>query len=82
MKKHGALAGVTKPEDVAEYKKWLQHKDMFMTDWDRKAVDAQWKFLEVAKKTGVISKVPAEERVRAVRGKLSARKAAGEKDQA
>ena len=54
------LAGVTKPEDVAEYKEWLQHKDMFMTEWDRKAVDAQWKFLEVAQQTGIIGKVPAE----------------------
>ena len=60
VKNHGALAGVTKPEDVAEYKDWLQHKDMFMTEWDRKAVDAQWKFLEVAQRTGIIGKVPPE----------------------
>jgi hypothetical protein len=38
---------VTKPEDIAEYEKWLGGKKMFMTRWDRKAVDAQWKFLEV-----------------------------------
>ena len=60
VKNHGALAGVTKPEDISEYKEWLQHKDMFMTDWDRKAVDAQWKFLEVAQQTGIIGKVPPE----------------------
>ncbi len=60
VKNHGALAGVTKPEDVAEYKDWLQHKDMFMTDWSRKAVDAQWKFLEVCQRGGVITKVPPE----------------------
>ena len=60
VKNDGALAGVTKSEDIAEYKEWLQHKDMFMTDWDRKAVDAQWKFLEVAQQTGVIGKVPPE----------------------
>jgi ABC-type nitrate/sulfonate/bicarbonate transport system substrate-binding protein len=62
VKNHGALAGVTKPEDVAEYKDWLQHKNMFMTDWDRKAADAEWKFLEVCRQTGVIDKVPAEDK--------------------
>jgi ABC-type nitrate/sulfonate/bicarbonate transport system substrate-binding protein len=61
VKNHGALAGVTKPEDVAEYKDWLQHKNMFMTDWSRKAVDAQWKFLEVCRRTGIIAKVPAQD---------------------
>ena len=62
VKNHGALAGVTKPEDIAEYKEWLQHKDMFMTDWSHKAVDAQWKFLEVCQRTGIIDKVPAEDK--------------------
>ncbi len=60
VKSHGALAGVTAPEDVKEYQDWLQHKDMFMTDWSRKAVDAQWQFLEVAQRTGVIPKVPPQ----------------------
>jgi ABC-type nitrate/sulfonate/bicarbonate transport system substrate-binding protein len=60
VKAHGALAGVTKPQDIAEYKDWLQHKDMFMTDWSRKAVDAQWKFLDVCQRTGILTKVPAE----------------------
>jgi len=62
VKNHGTLAGVTKPEDIAEYKTWLQSKNMFMTDWDRKAVDAQWKFLEVCQRTGIITKVPAEDK--------------------
>lgn len=62
VKNHGALAGVTKPEDIAEYKDWLQHKNMFMTDWNRKAVDAQWKFLDVCQRTGIIDKVPAEDK--------------------
>jgi len=60
VKNHGALAAVTSAADVAEYKEWLQSKNMFMTDWDRKAVDAQWKFLDVAQRTGVIPKVPDE----------------------
>jgi ABC-type nitrate/sulfonate/bicarbonate transport system substrate-binding protein len=62
VKNHGTLAGVTKAEDIAEYKEWLQHKNMFMTDWSRKAVDAQWKFLELAQRTGIIKKVPAEDK--------------------
>jgi ABC-type nitrate/sulfonate/bicarbonate transport system substrate-binding protein len=62
VKNHGALAGVTKPEDVAEYKDWLAHKHMFMTDWSRKAADAQWKFLDVCQRTGIVAKVPAEDK--------------------
>jgi ABC-type nitrate/sulfonate/bicarbonate transport system substrate-binding protein len=62
VKNHGALAGVTKPQDVAEYKDWLQRKNMFMTDWSKKAVNAQWQFLEVCQKTGVLAKVPPEDK--------------------
>jgi len=60
VKSHGALAGVTTPQDVAEYKDWLQHKNMFMTEWDQKSVGAQWQFLELAQRTGIIDKVPDE----------------------
>jgi hypothetical protein len=56
------LAAVTNPADIAEYKKRLQAKTMFMTSWNRKAVDAQWQFLQVAQRTGVIEKVPAEDK--------------------
>ncbi|MGB6538179.1 MAG: ABC transporter substrate-binding protein, partial [Xanthobacteraceae bacterium] len=62
VKSHGAIAGVTKPADVAEYKDWLQHKNMFMTDWSRKAVDAQWQFLQVCQKGGIVTKVPPEDK--------------------
>jgi ABC-type nitrate/sulfonate/bicarbonate transport system substrate-binding protein len=62
VKNHGVLAGVTKPEDIAEYEKWLDANKMFMTEWDRKAVDAQWKFLEVVQRTGIIEKVPPEDK--------------------
>lgn len=58
VKNHGALAGVTTPQDIAEYKDWLQHKNMFMTEWDHKSVDAQWQFLELAQRTGILDKVP------------------------
>jgi hypothetical protein len=62
VKNHGVLAGVTKPEDIAEYEKWLGANKMFMTDWDRKAVDAQWQFLQVVQRTGIIDKVPVEDK--------------------
>lgn len=62
VKKYGELAGVTKPAEIATYKKLLEGKDMFLTTWDRKAVDAQWKFLRMAKKYGIIKAVPSERR--------------------
>ena len=62
VKKYGALAAVTKPEDIAEYKKWLGAKKMFMTRWDGKAIDAQWSFLDVCQRTGIIPKVPAKDK--------------------
>jgi hypothetical protein len=37
-------------------------KKMFMTRWDRKAVDAQWRFLAVAQRTGIIDKIPAQDK--------------------
>jgi ABC-type nitrate/sulfonate/bicarbonate transport system substrate-binding protein len=77
VKNHGALAAVTKPEDVAEYKIWLQSKDMFMTDWTSKAVDAEWKFLEVCQKTGIIDKVPDQAKYAPFAGELSGRQTAG-----
>lgn len=59
--KHGTLAGVTDPAAIATYKAWLAKKQVFLTDWDRKAVDAQWRFLEMAKTHGVLDKVPSEQ---------------------
>jgi len=61
-KKYGAMAAATKPSDVAEYKQWLGEKKIFMASWSRKAVDAQWKFLDVCQRIGVLSKVPAEDK--------------------
>jgi ABC-type nitrate/sulfonate/bicarbonate transport system substrate-binding protein len=62
VKNHGTLAGVTTPQDVAEYKDWLTHKNMFMTEWDQKSVDAQWQFLQLAQRTGILTKVPDEKK--------------------
>lgn len=60
VKKYGQLAGVTKPEEVATYKKLLAENLMFLTTWDKKSVDAEWQFLALAKKFGIIKDVPDE----------------------
>ena len=52
------LAGVTTPDAVATYKKWLAEKRFFLAQWDQKAVDAEWQFLEVLKRYGMLDQVP------------------------
>jgi ABC-type nitrate/sulfonate/bicarbonate transport system substrate-binding protein len=58
VKKYGTLASVTTPAEIATYKKWLGEKRIFLAHWDSKVVDAEWKFLEVAKQHGIIDAVP------------------------
>ena len=60
VKNYGTLAGVTDPAAINTYKAWLLEKRMFLTDWSRKAVDAEWQFLEMAKRHGVLDEVPSE----------------------
>ena len=71
-KKYGAMAGATKPADIAEYKQWLAAKKIFMPTWNRKAVDAQWKFLQACQRIGVLSKVPPEDKYALFVGELGA----------
>ena len=58
VKTYGTLGGVTTPEDVATYKKLLGEDRIFLSHWNNKVVDAQWQFLELAKKYGILDKVP------------------------
>jgi NitT/TauT family transport system substrate-binding protein len=58
VKAHGKLAGVTTPEAIATYKKWLGEHKIFLTKWDQKVVDAQWQFLELTQRHGILDKVP------------------------
>jgi ABC-type nitrate/sulfonate/bicarbonate transport system substrate-binding protein len=58
VKKYGKLAGVTSPAAVAVYKRWLGEKKIFLAQWNQKIVDAQWAFLEMAKKYGILAAVP------------------------
>ncbi|MGH6670916.1 MAG: ABC transporter substrate-binding protein [Xanthobacteraceae bacterium] len=71
-KKYGAMAAVTKPEDVAEYKQWLGAKEIFMATWTRKSVDAQWQFLDSCRRIGVLPKVPTEDKSALFMGELGA----------
>jgi len=58
VKKYGTIAGVTKPAAVVIYKQWLAEKRLFLADWSQQAIGAQWQFLEMAKRHGVIPAVP------------------------
>ncbi|HMA70214.1 MAG TPA: ABC transporter substrate-binding protein [Xanthobacteraceae bacterium] len=62
VQKYGTLAGVTTPAAVATYKKWLGEKRIFLARWDQKVVDAEWQFLDMAKRNGVLEEVPAKEK--------------------
>jgi ABC-type nitrate/sulfonate/bicarbonate transport system substrate-binding protein len=58
VKGHGRLAAVKNKAQAEIYKKWLGQKRVFLARWDQKVVDNAWKFLEVAKKHGVLKKIP------------------------
>jgi ABC-type nitrate/sulfonate/bicarbonate transport system substrate-binding protein len=58
VKNYGTLAGVTTPAAIAIYKKWLGEKRIFLAHWDQKVVDAQWQFLEMAHRLGILPAVP------------------------
>jgi ABC-type nitrate/sulfonate/bicarbonate transport system substrate-binding protein len=60
VKKYGELAGITSPGQIATYKKQFAAKKVFLTRWNRKVADAEWKFLALAKKEGILTKVPRE----------------------
>jgi NitT/TauT family transport system substrate-binding protein len=62
VKQHGQLAGVTSADQVVTYKKWLAENKIFLAEWNQKVVDAQWQFLELAKRHGIIDTVPPKEK--------------------
>jgi ABC-type nitrate/sulfonate/bicarbonate transport system substrate-binding protein len=70
-KKYGPMAAVTTPADIAEYKQWLAEKKIFMPSWSRKAVEAQWKFLDVCQRMSILSKVPPEDKYALFVGELN-----------
>jgi hypothetical protein len=62
VEKYGKLAGVTTAAEAAALKKMLKEGGIFLDRWDPKVVDAEWKFLELAKQAGVIKAVPAKDK--------------------
>lgn len=70
VKDYGKLAGVTSSAEIDDYKLWLDKKHMFLTSWDEKTIDAQWQLLELAKKTGIIKKVPSKDKYTRFVGEL------------
>jgi hypothetical protein len=72
VRKYGELAAVTKPAEIAEYNKWFAAKKMFLTRWDRKVADAQWRFLDVCQRSGIITKVPPQHKYAPFVGELTA----------
>jgi ABC-type nitrate/sulfonate/bicarbonate transport system substrate-binding protein len=70
VKSHGELAGVTNSAEIDAYKLQLAKNQMFLTSWDEKTIGAQWQFLELAKKTGIIKKVPSKDKYTRFVGEL------------
>jgi len=60
VKKFGRLAAVKNQAQADVYKKWLRNKRVFLARWDQEVIDGQWKFLEMAKKHGVLGKLPSK----------------------
>lgn len=61
VKKYGTLAGVTDPAEIKTYKELLGEKKIFLAHWDRKVADAEWQFLKMAQRHGILDKVPPEQ---------------------
>lgn len=62
IKKYGVLAAVKTPAEAEVYKKWLKEQRFFLERWDAQAINAQWEFLELAKRVGVLQNVPSKEK--------------------
>lgn len=56
--KHGRIAGIVNDREKAVYRDWIHTGKMFLAKWDKATVDAQWEFLEMAKRRGVLDFVP------------------------
>jgi ABC-type nitrate/sulfonate/bicarbonate transport system substrate-binding protein len=62
IEKYGKLAGVDSAAEGTTLKRMLQEGGIFLAKWDPKIVDAQWKFLELAKQAGIIKAVPDKDK--------------------
>ena len=62
VEKYGKLAAVQNASEAAALKKMLQAGGIFLDQWDPKIIDAQWKFLDLAKQVGIIKAVPPKDK--------------------
>ena len=56
--KFAKVTGIKNKAEAGIYRDWLQKKKIFVAKWDQETVDAQWDFLEMAKRRGVLDTVP------------------------
>lgn len=56
--KFAKVTGIQNEAEAGVYRDWLQKDKIFLAKWDRETVDAQWDFLEMAKRRGVLDTVP------------------------
>lgn len=61
--KHGKLGGIRDKAEADTYSDWMAKRKLFIAEWNEEIVDAQWKFLEMAKKQGVLGNVPDKNKV-------------------
>ena len=62
VKKYGKLAAVKNEAQAKTYESWLKQGKMLITDWDEETRDKQWQFLHMAKKHGILKKIPPKEK--------------------
>lgn len=62
IKKYGSLAAVKNEAQAKTYEKWLTQGKMLIVDWDEATRDKQWEFLYMAKKHGILKKIPNKEK--------------------
>lgn len=59
---YGTLAAVKSEAEAKAYERLLKEKQVFLDRWDQEVVDAQWRFLDMAKQHGVLKEVPSKEK--------------------
>ena len=62
VKKYGKLAAVKNKAQAETYKSWLKQGKFFLARWDQEVINAQWEFLKLAKKHGVLTKIPSKKK--------------------
>jgi ABC-type nitrate/sulfonate/bicarbonate transport system substrate-binding protein len=62
VKKWGKLAAVKNEAQAKTYENWLTQGKMLIVDWDKDTRDKQWEFLHMAKKHGILKKIPNKEK--------------------